>query len=110
MSNLSLLISEFVEGIHVPCSDVSPEIFFPEDIENENGKLIKSVYTHEGEAKTICISCPVRIQCLTSALEKNAIGIWGGTTETERRTIKRHRKDPATVSVKMVGKRIRKRK
>ena len=105
MTSLSAIIPEFIEETNLPCSTVSPEIFFSEDIEDENGKVVQSVYRYEGEAKTLCVSCPVRVQCLTSALKTNAIGIWGGTTEIERKDIKRRRKDPANVRVKMTGKR-----
>ena len=107
MPDLSLSIPEFVADNYLPCSNVSPEIFFSEDIEDENGKLIKTVYTREGEAKTICMSCPLRVQCLVSALESNAVGIWGGTTEVERRDIKRRRKDPSSIRIKMTGKRAK---
>lgn len=36
----------------------------------------------------VCAACPVRIECLRSALEEAAftpVGVWGGTTQTERR-------------------------
>lgn len=109
MPDLSLSIPEFVADNYLPCSTVSPEIFFSEDVEDENGKVIESTYKYEGEAKTVCLSCPLRVQCLVAALESNAIGIWGGTTEVERRDIKRRRKDPAAVMVKMTGKRAKRR-
>lgn len=38
------------------------------------------------EAKAICSGCPVRSACLEFALDsRQAYGIWGGKTPTERR-------------------------
>jgi WhiB family redox-sensing transcriptional regulator len=40
--------------------------------------------------KKICASCPVRVDCLLYSLVAGEIyGIWGGTTEEERRLIRR---------------------
>ena len=42
------------------------------------------------EAKTVCAGCDVRTECLDSALERGIVeGIWGGTTEEERKRMKR---------------------
>ena len=44
-------------------------------------------------AIAICNDCPVRHQCLEYALEHGEhFGIWGGTTERGRRTIRRKRR------------------
>ena len=43
------------------------------------------------DAKRICSSCPVRTECLQEALARHERhGIWGGTTERERRQLKHH--------------------
>lgn len=43
-----------------------------------------------GRAKAICAECPVRADCLEYAFETNQVaGIWGGTTEEERRSLRR---------------------
>lgn len=43
-------------------------------------------------AKAICAACPVRDECLEHALRVNEKhGIWGGTTEKERRRLRRLR-------------------
>ena len=40
------------------------------------------------EAKMICTRCPVRVKCLEFALATQQVyGIWGGTSEEERRRI-----------------------
>ena len=47
------------------------------------------------QIKAICALCPVQPQCLAWAAERGVDhGIWGGLTETERRSItvrRRHR-------------------
>lgn len=41
-------------------------------------------------ARAICDTCPVQAECLEYAFETNQIsGIWGGTTEEERRSLRR---------------------
>lgn len=42
----------------------------------------------EVRAKSICVNCPVRAECLDYALEiREPYGIWGGLTEMERRQV-----------------------
>jgi WhiB family redox-sensing transcriptional regulator len=44
----------------------------------------------EKEAKTICRLCPVKDECLAYALKYSSLqGIWGGTNDAERRTMRR---------------------
>lgn len=43
------------------------------------------------EAKSYCIKCPVRIDCLEHAIKNEEIGVWGGLTTTERRREARRR-------------------
>jgi WhiB family redox-sensing transcriptional regulator len=40
------------------------------------------------EAKAVCAGCPVRSACLVFALERDLEGVWGGTTEDERRALR----------------------
>jgi WhiB family transcriptional regulator, redox-sensing transcriptional regulator len=61
------------------CAQTDPEAFFPE----------KGGSTRE--AKRVCMSCEVRVQCLDYALENDErFGIWGGLSERERRRVKKH--------------------
>jgi Transcription factor WhiB len=47
----------------------------------------------QGYAKHLCRSaCPVRVTCLTRALEGREIGIWGGMTDDEREHLSARRK------------------
>ena len=61
------------------CAQTDPEAFFPE----------KGGSTRE--AKRVCMTCEVRVQCLDYALENvERFGIWGGLSERERRRVKKH--------------------
>ena len=42
------------------------------------------------EAKTFCAMCKVKQQCLNFALDNDCVGVWGGTTERERKRIRRY--------------------
>ena len=60
------------------CKETDPEAFFPE----------KGGSTRE--PKAVCLSCTVRVACLTYALANDEeFGIWGGLSEKERRRVKR---------------------
>jgi WhiB family transcriptional regulator, redox-sensing transcriptional regulator len=64
------------------CQGVDPDLFFPERGEN----------TDNSEAKAVCRKCPVREDCLEHALVNHEhYGIWGGTSERERKRIRRIR-------------------
>lgn len=46
------------------------------------------------EARLFCRACPVRTECLSHALDHRVeFGVWGGTTERERRALLRARPD-----------------
>jgi WhiB family redox-sensing transcriptional regulator len=63
------------------CRRVSPTVFFPSD-----GAGVDL-------ARQICMGCTVRIDCLEYALAHHIDhGVWGGTSERERRRIARRRK------------------
>ena len=63
------------------CLSVDPELFFP----------LSSVGPAAGQltqAKSVCTRCPVRAECLDFALATRQVhGVWGGTSEDERRQI-----------------------
>lgn len=65
------------------CRLTNPGVFFPV---GGTGVAIEQIEA----AKTICQTCPVADPCLQFALETNQeAGIWGGTTEDERRRLRR---------------------
>jgi len=48
----------------------------------------------QNRAKAVCMSCPVRAECLADALDNRVeFGVWGGMTERERRAVLRRRPD-----------------
>ena len=57
------------------CSKEDPEMFFPE----------RNSFARE--AKAVCAGCPVLAQCADYAAASPVmlVGVWGGTTEQERR-------------------------
>jgi WhiB family transcriptional regulator, redox-sensing transcriptional regulator len=43
------------------------------------------------QARSVCLSCPVRTECLDYAIAHNERhGIWGGLSEKQRRLIRRN--------------------
>ena len=65
------------------CRDASPNLFFPI---GATGEAIGQIAV----AKQVCGGCCVRADCLEFALATNQeSGVWGGTTEEERRRIRR---------------------
>jgi WhiB family redox-sensing transcriptional regulator len=69
------------------CSEKDPTstIFFPEV--GQSGYQTRSVYA---EAARLCLSCPVKQECLEYALDNGlGHGMWGGKTPLQRRAINR---------------------
>jgi WhiB family redox-sensing transcriptional regulator len=65
------------------CRDTSPELFFPI---GTTGLALDQI----DAAKQVCVECPVNHQCLEFALATNQeAGVWGGTTEDERRRLRK---------------------
>lgn len=83
------------------CRNYPSVVFFPDipDDDGEGGEQMDdgTIWERYGdtssfydEARTICMACPVREQCLDHALaEKERWGMWGGLTPIERRRIER---------------------
>ena len=65
------------------CRTEDPELFFPVG-------QTSSAKAQAELAKAVCCRCPVMGQCLQWALETRVEdGVWGGTTEEERRSMRR---------------------
>ena len=76
-----------MEWVHrAKCRDVDPELFFPVGTTGPAAAQIE-------DAKAVCDDCVVRDQCLEWALVTGQdAGVWGGTSEEERRSIRRARR------------------
>jgi len=60
------------------CLNRDPEMFFPNAADNPS------------RAVAVCRTCPVQAPCLAAALDAGECdGIWGGTTPSERRAMRR---------------------
>lgn len=59
------------------CAEVDPDVLFVEG-------------PAQRQVRSLCFSCPVRLECLADALEAGPVqGVWGGLTERERRALQR---------------------
>jgi WhiB family redox-sensing transcriptional regulator len=66
------------------CRGTDPDVFFP-----DRGESLEP-------AKRVCAECVVRDECLEHALAHGErFGVWGGTSERERRRIRRQRRTAA---------------
>ncbi len=84
----SITVPLFVLKDDPACAQTDPEIFFPLDIEMGFGKF-SSKYQSLEAAKKVCQECPLIKDCLEYALKNHEIGVWGGTTEHERKLIRK---------------------
>jgi WhiB family redox-sensing transcriptional regulator len=74
------------------CQSADPELFFPVSELPASDRNV-------AEAKAICTPCRVRPQCLAHAMDSGPVhGIWGGTTEKERRLLHGGRHKPEQAS------------
>lgn len=68
------------------CRGNDPDLFFPV---GKTGLSIQQI----AAAKEVCLSCVARVSCLEFAImTKQEYGVWGGTSEEERKTIQRVRR------------------
>lgn len=65
------------------CRDTDPDLFFPV---GSTGLAAQQIIA----AKAVCEACASKALCLQFAIENNQdSGVWGGTSEEERRTLRR---------------------
>jgi len=88
------IIDELIGGMpswteEANCKGADADLFFP-----ERGASTR-------KAKAICRACSVQSECLEYAIRTNQdSGIWGGTTEEERKSIRRqYRKTGLVVNI-----------
>jgi WhiB family redox-sensing transcriptional regulator len=82
-SVIALANAEYGWRAEALCRDTDPELFFP--IGTTGAALVQIDH-----ARAVCRQCPVQADCLDFALSTNQdSGIWGGTSEEERRVLRR---------------------
>jgi WhiB family redox-sensing transcriptional regulator len=63
------------------CRSADPDLFFPVSAG-------RAGHSELATAKAVCASCAIRRRCLEYALDtRQDHGVWGGTSEDERRAI-----------------------
>lgn len=79
---------ELTNGIKAPtfdgsqlCASEDPDLFFPEDAKQRSINI--------PVARKICSRCQFHDTCLTYALAHDVDGIWAGTTERERKAMRK---------------------
>ena len=71
------------------CRDTDPDLFFPV---GTTGPALEQI----ANAKAVCRTCDVQGLCLEYAISTNQdSGVWGGTSEEERRQMRRARQQLA---------------
>lgn len=71
------MVSDPTWATRAACAGIAPDRLFGKGAEQR-------------DARSICFSCPVRMECLVEALETESVfGVWGGLTERERRALVR---------------------
>ena len=69
--------------VDAACADVDPDLFFPVGV---TGPAVGQI----AAAKAVCAGCSCQTQCLEFAIATNQeYGVWGGTSEEERRVLRR---------------------
>jgi WhiB family redox-sensing transcriptional regulator len=69
--------------VRAACATVDPDLFFPVGV---TGPAVGQI----AAAKAVCAGCDVRADCLEFAITTNQeYGVWGGTSEEERRALRR---------------------
>lgn len=58
------------------------DLFFHSDEPGGNASRVK-------KAKAICATCPVKQKCLRYAVDNDLLGVWGGTTDSERKKLRK---------------------
>ena len=82
-SSLALGTADYTWRDEAVCRETDPDLFFPI---GTTGQALLQI----DRAKQVCQECTVQVSCLEFALETNQdSGIWGGTSEEERRDIRR---------------------
>ena len=82
-SSLALANADYTWRTNAICRDTDPDLFFPV---GTTGPALDQI----AAAQRVCDACLVQPECLEFALMTNQdSGIWGGTSEDERRKLRK---------------------
>lgn len=98
------------------CMKVDPDLFFPEppvkpkraevasyeDSMKTYNIQLKSFRQELASAKAICNGCQFITPCLEYALLNDVVGVWGGTTEQDRKELRRDMRMSSPRSITLV--------
>lgn len=65
------------------CRGAPPSIFITDGDDDDDP------YYPPPEAMEYCQRCPIRSECLTHAMARDEVGVWGGTSRYQRRQLAR---------------------
>ena len=70
------------------CRDLNVEDFYT-DSDDNSGERKRYEYHKRNELRKVCAKCPVVEQCLNHALKYEHHGFWAGTTNKDRRELRK---------------------
>lgn len=74
----------YLSATAVPaCDGMDPDLFVGPDGEGRADREAREI-----EAKAVCSGCPLMADCLDHAMRHPEVGVWGGTTDDDRRAIR----------------------
>jgi|UPI0002EE34B7 WhiB family redox-sensing transcriptional regulator len=77
---LSPTVDAWAWQAHARCRSMDTEFFFSYDGERHGVRARR-----ERAAKQICAQCPVQAECRMHAITLGEYGVWGGTSDGDRR-------------------------
>lgn len=91
---LGILVDPLLDG--AACKGKAPLFDDRLDREDHDAEPEKERAERHHQARKICLTCPVRSACESSALDHEASGIWNGRLVSNQRPPRRKAKDAGT--------------
>lgn len=86
---------EFEEPL---CAEVGVEIFYTDD---KDERKVDSMNKYN-MAKSICKKCPHKEECADWGIKNELFGFWGGLSPKERNIIRKHKRIPININLKII--------
>lgn len=83
------MVSKYLRADHSwmvrgACRGEDSDLFFAPDNERQPEREVR-----EGKARAVCDVCPVKAECLDYAVGTGQVGMWGGTDDEQRKSLRR---------------------